>query len=207
MQGLTRLVGVDTANALGADNLVTFGQPKHMDEEGTMAWMFKALVLGAGGQTMLDSLGAVRDLDASELPWPKLIDNLIKAQGLYSEGTVDKTTGEQYAPPVSGLEAGYKALGFRTASEAEEWEAGGPARAGKEERQERHRRTLLMGKWSSAKQAGDNRGAQRIFNEEVKAWNKAHKDRKMRIDAGDLYKSRRERDRQRKEREKLREEA
>ena len=106
MHGLTRLAGISTSNSLGADNLITFGQPKTMDEEGVATWLFKAMVLGAGGSMMWDTAKQIHNAEtasdyAGALPWPKIIDNMRKAWGLYSEGTVSKTTGEEFAPPVS----------------------------------------------------------------------------------------------------------
>jgi hypothetical protein len=201
MHGLTRLVDIDTSAAMGADNLVTFGQPRTMDEEGVLSWLAKT-ALGAPGTMAVETFGAVNQGDLTGIiPWPKLIDNMVKAYGLFNEGTVDPNTGEQYADPVSLYEAGVKTLGFQPASSARQWESGGTGRQSVEDRQEMAGRRRIMGRWSAAKQRGDNAEAQRIFREDVKAWNEG-RDRKMRIDMGDLYRSRDERKRQRREREK-----
>jgi hypothetical protein len=198
LHGLTRLIDVDTSSMMGADNLVTFGQPRHMTDEGVKAWMFEAIAGAPGGMLMDMFKGEWSDA----LPMPKVAKNIVDAYGLFTKGTVSKETGEQFADPIGIGGAVTKGLGLTPASTARQWEAGGSGREGAEERQERHRRTVLMGKWASAKQAGDHRRAQAIFKDDVKAWNKAHKDLKMRIDMGDLYRSKDERLRQRKEREK-----
>ena len=62
---LTRVAGVDTSNALGADNLVTFGQPKNMDEEGSMAWVVKAVHARCWRQMATDT---IKRLHNAELP-------------------------------------------------------------------------------------------------------------------------------------------
>lgn len=202
MHGLTRLINVDTSASLGADNLVTFGQPRNMDEEGVYAWLGKS-ALGAPGTMGGDIIKAVNEGDyLGAIPWPKLIKNITDSYGLYSEGTVSRETGEQFADPVGIGEAGVKLLGFNPASSARQWESGGSGRTSVEDRQEKHRRTVLMGKWASAKTRGDHKAAQEIFRDDVKAWNKAHKDPKLRIDMGDLYRSRDQRARDRKERER-----
>jgi hypothetical protein len=122
--------------------------------------------------------------------------------GLYNHGTVNKETGEQYSKPVGIGEAAVKALGFNPASSARQFESKGSGRVSKEDRQTHHQRTVLMGKWAAAKQRGDNAAAQRIFQEDVREWNADHKDRKLHIDMGGLIKSKKERERRRKELEK-----
>jgi hypothetical protein len=195
-RGLPRLVGMDLSGSLGADNLITFGQPKTMDSEGTMAWLFQSLVLGASGNMMWKSIEQLRDGDiAGAIPWPKIIKNLIDAQKLYSEGTVSKETGEEYMPPQSAGEAIVKGLGFRTADEAREWEAGGGGVKSKEKRKTSHARSVLMGRWASA----DAKERARIVREDIREWNASHKKSRERIDMADLYKSKRTREKRRKE--------
>lgn len=201
--GLTRLVGIDTSNSLGADNLITFGQPRNMDEDGFKSWMFDALVLGAGGDMAVDSLKAIHEGDyAGALPWPKVIKNLTDAIGLYSEGTVSKTSGEEYAPPVNIGEAIVKGLGFQPASSARQWETTGGGRASKEERQLFHQRNQLFDKWNRARLRSGPAAAAQVFADDVREWNRTHPEKKFRIDMGDLMRSKREHDRATRERER-----
>lgn len=192
--GATRLIGLDTAGALGSDNLIAFGQPREMDSDGTKAWLFEAMILGASGTMVWNSMKSLSSGDIEgAIPWPKIIDNMRKAIGLYNEGTVSKTTGEQYAAPVGLVEAGYKALGFKPASESRQFETGSGIKA-RQERETRHERTTLMGRWASA----TPKERARIFREDVRDWNREHRDRTLHIDMSDLYKSKRTRAKRRK---------
>jgi hypothetical protein len=203
MHGATRLAGVDTSSALGADSLFTFGQPKHLeDEESVQAWMAK-MMIGASGQMAFDTVEALKDGDIyGAFPWPKFMKNMEEAIGLYKEGTVSKLTGEQYSKPVGIGEAIVKGLGFNPASTARQWETGGTGRAQREKNQVSSARKTLMGRWAAAKQRGNTAEAQRIFREDVAEWNRSHKDKKERIDMGGLMRSKKERERNRRELEK-----
>ena len=202
MHGATRVAGIDTSNSLGADNLISFGQPKTLDEEGTLAWIGK-MVLGASGGMGIDTVQALGQGDiVGAVPWPKVFKNVTDAIGLFTEGTVSKTTGEQYAPPVGVGGAIVKGLGFQPASSARQWETKGGGRTQREENQEWGRRKALFDAWNKAKNQGNTAEASRVFREDVKAWNRAHKDRKFRIDMGALMRSRKERERERRERQR-----
>ena len=199
-RGAPRIANLDLSGSLGVDNLAMFGQPKELSAEGLMEWFAKAYT-GASGAIFFKSIDAVQDGNFTDaIPWPKVGKNIHDAVQLATKGTVDKKTGEQYMEPVGIVEAVYKGLGFRTASEAREWEAGGGGYEQREERETRHERRQIMATWANASPAEK----QRIFREDVKQWNKEHPDRSMRIDMGDLQRSKKERIRQRKEREKER---
>ena len=200
--GLTRLVGADTSGTMGAENLLTFGQPNDIGEEDSVKSWVLDMALGASGKTVLDTYHAATDLDVTALPWPKIMQNIMDAIELTTVGTVDPDTGEQYMEPVPIHEGIIKGFGFRTASQAEEWEPGGGGYEGKQEKRLRRERREIMERWSNATGAAKDRA-----REEAREFSKRQTDRKMRIDAGDLYRSKRERERQRKEREKKREES
>ncbi len=202
VHGATRLAGVDTSSALGADSLFTFGQPKHLeDEDSVKAWMTN-MMLGASGQMAFDTITAISEGDIyGAFPWPKFMDSMRDAIGLYTEGTVSKTTGEQYAKPVGIGEAIVKGLGFNPASSARQWETGGTGRAQKEKNQVSGARKTIMGRWAAARQRGNSAEAQRIFREDVAEWNRSHKG-KERIDMSGLMHSMKERERNRRELEK-----
>lgn len=201
MHGLTRLVGADTSSTMGADNLLTFGQPKTMDESGMYEWLGK-MAIGASGKTVLDTYHAVKDLDVTALPWPKIMQNIMDGIELTTVGTVDPITGEQYMEPTPIYEGIIKGTGFKSASEAEHWEPGGAGYDYKQEKKLRYERRQIMERWSNATGAAKDRA-----REEAREFSQRQTDRKMRIDVGDLYRSKRERERQRKERQKKREDS
>jgi len=160
-------------------------------------------VLGAGGDMAVDSLKAIHEGDyAGALPWPKVVKNLTDAIGLYTEGTVSKTSGEEYAAPVNIGEAIVKGLGFQPASSARQWETTGGGRASKEEGQLKHQRNQLFDKWNRARLRGGSGAAARVFQEDIRAWNKAHPEKKFRIDMGNLMQSKKQHDQATRERER-----
>ncbi|HEX6829057.1 MAG TPA: hypothetical protein VF104_08765, partial [Burkholderiales bacterium] len=190
---------LDVSNSLGNDNILLFGQPRDLSSDGTKVWLFNML-LGAPGNMMWDSVKALSDGDyAGAVPWPKIIDNFHKAYGQMTEGTVSKRTGEQYAPPTGPLEGVWQGLGFQPASKARDWE-GGPASTQKYEKIAFNQKQDLMGRWASLK----GREASAFFKGEIAAWNKAHKDRNLKITYDGLLRSKRERQKNQRERERER---
>jgi len=184
LRGYTRLIEIDTSGTFGNDNLFLFGQPKSLDEEGIYAWLAKAM-FGAAGGMGADAAKAFKDGDyAGMIPWPKLIDNIQDAIKLKTEGTVSKTTGEQYHKPFSLYESAVKGLGFRPAEESRPFEGGGASQR-KAERRESGARKNLMSQWRNAK--GAERA--RIFREEIRDWNRAHKNPDDKIQMQDLMRS------------------
>ena len=84
LRGPLRLLGIDTANSLSQDNIVTFGQPKTMDEEGTGWWLAK-MFIGASGGMAVDTMKGIARADFSSpgqaldtvvgaLPLPKILE-------------------------------------------------------------------------------------------------------------------------------------
>jgi len=207
-RGAPRLANLDLSGSLSVDNLAMFGQPKELNSEGIQEWLFKA-AFGASGAVMFKSLDEYQQSDSvvggvvDAIPWPKVIKNLIDAKELAFTGTVDKKTGEEYMPPVGVIEAVYKGLRSRTASEAREWEAGGGGYENRQDKAARYDRRILMGRWANA--TGSERHD--LWNTEIRQWNKDHPgDKDLKIDMGDLQRSKKERKRRQKEREKEREE-
>jgi hypothetical protein len=202
MRGAPRIANLDLSGSLGVDNLAMFGQPEEMSSEGIYEWLAKAAA-GAVGGDVGKTLDAYRQGDyLGALPLPKVIKNLIDAQQLAFTGTTDKKTGEVYMEPVGVAEAVYKGLGFRTASEAREWEAGGGGYENKQEKKDFYERRILMGRWSNAP-SGTERA--RIWREDVREWNREHRDDPdMKIDMGDLQRSKKKRAKDRRERERER---
>ena len=197
--GLPRLLALDLSNSLGASSLLMFGQPDRLDPDGYTDWVAQAYG-GAVGAAAIKSAKVINEADSftdylGAIPLPKIVANLKDSWTLLTKGTVDKKSGEEYMEPVGILEAGYKALGFRTASEARQWEAGGSGFENKQERKHRAERRDLMDRWNGAS-PGERA---RIFRTDVREWNRDHPD--MKINMGHLHKSREtRRDRERERR-------
>jgi len=200
-RGAPRLANLDLSGSLGVDNLAMFGQPEELSSEGIYEWLAKAAV-GAPGGVLAKALDSYQKGDYLEgVPLPKVFKNLVDARELAFTGTVDPKTGEQYMEPVGVIEAVYKALGFRTASEAREWETGGGGYENKQEREERAERRVLMGRWSNASPSE----RMQIFQTEVRRWNANHKgDPDMQITMARLMQSKKKREKDRRERERER---
>ena len=196
-RGAPRLANLDLSGSLGVDNLAMFGQPEELTSEGIYEWLAKAAA-GAPGAMAFKAFDGYQNGDIMEaIPWPKFIKSLIEAKDLAFTGTVDKKTGEKYMEPLGVVETVYKGLGFRTASEAREWEAGGGGYQSKQDRQARYDRRMLMAKWSNASPSERHE----IFAEDVREWNREHRGEDgMKIDMGDLRRSKKERGRREKER-------
>ena len=186
VRGYTRLANIDTSNTFGADNLLLFGQPKDLDAEGVFAWLGKA-VIGASGGMLFDSGKALINGDMGDvIPWPKLVQNVRKAIELKTQGTVHKETGEQFHKPYSTYESVVKGLGFRPAEESRAFEGGGASK-GKAERKENKARRTLMAQWRNASPAEK----QRIFREDIRQWNREHRNPDDKIQMQDLLRSKR----------------
>jgi hypothetical protein len=115
---------------------------------------------------------------------------------------VSRKTGEEYAPPVNIGEAIVKGLGFQPASSARQWETTGGGRAQKEENQLFAQRRALFDKWNRARLRGGPGDAARVFREDIRRWNETHRDRKFRIDMGSLMQSKKQHERDKRERER-----
>jgi hypothetical protein len=202
MKGLTRLLGVDTSANLGAENLLTFGAPESAKDDDIFAWMGR-MVGGAPGGMTVEMFKHLQEGDLKgAVPWPKFVKSMMKAYDEYSEGTVDKRTGEQYAKPTSLVEAGWRAAGFTPRSSAKQWEYGGSGATNKKLSEGNRERKSLMARWRNAKPAEQ----QRIFRQEVREWNKNNKDPKDRIDYSDLMASKRSAERRKKQLKEAQEE-
>ena len=189
-RGLPRTINLDLSGSLGTDNLFLFGQPKDVrDKEDVAAWLFNALG-GAPGGVFFNAIEAIAKGDPDKLPWPKIVQNIRDAYGLMTKGVTDRKTGESYTEPVGIVQSVYKATGFRTATEARQWETGSGVKA-REERKLRSARRDVMARARNADPAEKRRL--------VKEWNASHKKRDERIDMGDLFKSKRQHERRRKE--------
>jgi hypothetical protein len=87
-KGVSRAINLDLSNAMGADSLFLFGQPKTWDEQGVMEYIGK-LFIGAPGDTAIDTAKAAFNMDRDGIPWPKMISNLKDAIEL-TDGITNK---------------------------------------------------------------------------------------------------------------------
>jgi len=184
MHGASRFLQFDTSSRLGNDNMVFFGEPQKYDEANTKAWALD-MAIGAPGGMVSDALQAVNNNDwekAALKLLPKMFTDLKKAYDQSQEGVVTKT-GKQVVKPTSNLETFWQALGFRPASIARQFEAGGGGAQYKKEKRSSEARTAVMQIYRNA----PAHQRQKIFRNEIARWNRAHPD--QRIDMGDLRKS------------------
>jgi hypothetical protein len=194
MHGLPRAVGLDLSASMGADNLLTFGSPRTMVEQGTIEWLFKQ-GLGAAGSMAWDTGKDLINGDYRLKPlWPKILQDIDQAIQIGTEGAKSKRTGEVYGEPVSLPAAIAKGAGFQPASEAERFERGGSGRAAKKLKQLHDEKSAIMKKWDNANASGKSR----IYNEDVQEWNATHSG-KDRINYHDLLASHRSRERRKKQ--------
>ena len=196
LRGWSRAIDLDLSNAMGADSLVAFRTPQDLEDESIYEY-FGRMIAGAPGEVALEAKNALLNWDWTELPLPKIVHNLRESIELMNDGVVSKKTGQQYVKPIGALEGTYKILGLKPATPVRSWE-GGTGSKSKENRKTRHDRTMLMGRWSSASPSERHR----IWREEVREWNRAHRRKEERIDMADLQKSRETRRKRQKELEK-----
>ena len=121
---------------------------------------------------------------------------MIDASRKAADGYRNPTTDEQYAEPLGAWDAVVKMIGFRPVSEARTWEAGGEAAIKKEIKAERGERRDLMAKYRSKGSPAEKRA---FFRDEVRAWNRSHRDPNDKIDYSDLIKSERSKKQRQKE--------
>jgi hypothetical protein len=202
LRGPTRWLQIDTSSSLGNDNNVFFGQPQHLTEEGTEAWLFKML-LGASGQMITDSYKNFSKAESfgdyvEAVPWPKIIGGMISGTRRAVDG-YRSATGEEYGEPLSKWGAVVKATGFRPASEAETWEAGGEAAARQDIKREHRTRADLMARYRGKGSPAEKRA---FFRDEVREWNQAHRNPDDKIDYSDLLRSERSKKQRDKELQK-----
>jgi len=200
LRGPTRWLQIDTSNALGNDSNIIFGQPKSFDVTGVTAWL-GSMLIGATGGMVIDTFNKIYNadepLDWLEVPpWPKIIGGMIDASRKAADGYRNPTTDEQYAEPLGAWDAVVKMIGFRPVSEARTWEAGGEAAIKKEIKAERGERRDLMAKYRSKGSPAEKRA---FFRDEVRAWNRSHRDPNDKIDYSDLIKSERSKKQRQKE--------
>jgi len=146
---IPRAIGLDLSTRLGADSLLTFGEPKKYDETNVGAYLFNVFA-GAPGSLVVDQFkaargfaDAIKDGDASQaakaaelLPLPKFIADTAKAARKAMEGSTSAKSGRQTEDPIGIGTAAINALGFRTADQAERSAAKGAQIAETERRRE-----------------------------------------------------------------------
>ena len=128
LKGIPRFggYGIDLSSRMGADSLLTFGEPREYKEDNVLAYAMRTIA-GAPGGLVFDqgkALGKFVEGDilggAQLLPMLKFISDTMKAA---NDAYFDKTSGTtgkvtQGATGI-GLTSGVNALGFRTAGQAE----------------------------------------------------------------------------------------
>lgn len=166
---LPRAVGLDLSSRLGADSLLTFGEPKKYDETNVGAYLTNIFV-GAPGSLIVDQFkaargfaDAVRTGDSSQawksaelLPMPKFISDLAKASRKAIEGQTSSKSGRQTEEPIGLGTAAINAFGLRTADQAEKGAAKGAQIAEGERRREvTGSMTKLKNQFAEAKNEGE----------------------------------------------------
>jgi hypothetical protein len=185
LHGATRLAGVDTSNNMSNSNLLMFNGPKSYDLSDVKDWAFDQLT-GGSGSLIGNMYKSLHSGDFSgAIPWPRVVKNVIDAYGLMTKGKVNPRTGERYMDPPSTAQIGWKTLGFQTASEAEQWEAGGSGRQSVKRRETSGDRHDMMGRWRSRSGAEKSR----YFREEIGDWNRSHPNPDDKIQMSDLVRS------------------
>ena len=191
-RGVPRLANIEVSERMANDNLVLFGDPRSSDI-GDVTTYFADIALGAGGGIITKGIiqnfqDAENWLDYTEImPVPKILDDIRKTVTRLNEVTRNQY-GTMTAEKYTMTEAALQVLGFAPASRERNYEPGGVGLTKQKERQLNHQRTLLMGKHYAAPPDEKHNVWQEIreFNSTVP--------REMRIDRGDLMKSRRKRE-------------
>lgn len=187
--GLPRLGGVDLSNRMGADSLLTFGDPKSYEPNDVLAWIAKNMSGAAAGMAF-DAYGKIRNgeyTDALTKFMPKWASDFYKAYNLAAEGDVTKK-GRKVGEPYSIGDVVKQAAGFSPAEKEQRWEPGGANYKKQQEIKQRGKRTDAMGEWLNA-DPGDR---PTIWKETIVPYNKG-KTGRDRITKGDLMKNLRRR--------------
>ena len=180
-RGVFRSIGVDMSSRLGADSLLTFGQPRKLDAPNTKAWLFDMMV-GAPGGVISDLAAGIHDRDWKKaLPYPKFIKDGLAA---YDQHENPRTTpaGKEYAPRLGWYDTMLKGgLGLNPASVAQRYEAGGSGAKKKADVKQGTVRQKTMGQWLNATPAERTK----IWRDVIVPYNKG-KPQKEKIEYGDL---------------------
>lgn len=180
-RGVFRAIGIDMSSRLGADSLLTFGQPRKMDEAGTKSWLFDMMV-GAPGGVISDIGKGIANQDwAKAVPYPKFMKDAIAA---YDQHENPRTTpaGKQYADRLGWYDTMLKGgLGLNPATIAQRYEAGGSGTKKKADVKQGTQRQKTMGKWLNATPAERTK----IWRDVIIPYNKG-KPQKDKIEYGDL---------------------
>ena len=199
---LSRLLGMDLSNRMGADSLYTFGAPRSLSKDAVQSWLFETAAGPVYG--MLRSVfQAASAGDITKLPLPKMITDTLKAYNNMG-GKTDSKGVE--SPPLSAYETAMQAAGIRPASLARPYEKGEGAEKKAASKLRKETRDLRDEYLKIPRSDFDKR--QKFFQEEIQPWNEG-KTYKEKITRGELIKleQRREREKKKKEREKRREAA
>lgn len=166
---IPRAMGIDLSSRLGADSLLTFGEPKKYDETNVGAYLTN-IFAGAPGSLIIDQFKAARGFadaartgDSSQawksaelLPMPKFISDLAKASRKAIEGQTSSKSGRQTEEPIGLGTAALNAFGLRTADQAEKGAAKGAQIAEAERRREvTGSMTKLKNQFAEAKSEGE----------------------------------------------------
>lgn len=170
MKGIVpRFIGIDLSTRLGADSLLTFGEPKKYDETNVGAYLWNTIA-GAPGSLVMDQFKAARlfadaaregdgqkALKGAELlPMPKFLADTMKAANKAVNGSTSKTTGRETEPPIGLGTAALNAFGLRTQDQAERSAGkGAEIAASQQKRDDKAEMTKLKNQFAEAKNEGD----------------------------------------------------
>ena len=167
---LPRTLGIDLSTRVGADSLLTFGEPRKYEKDGALAWV-ATTVAGAPAGLVFDAFQAARGFaDAASgkatgedlfkaferLPLPKVVADTLAAGRKLAYGQTSGTTGKQVEEPVGVGTAALNALGLRTAGQAERAAQRGAMYAARGEEMERDREiSKLKNRFAEARTEGE----------------------------------------------------
>lgn len=180
MRGLPRMLGIDLSNRINLSSLALFGDPKDQKTDSLKSWLFD-LFAGAPTSMVLNSIDAMKKGDlVGAVPGPKIIKDVLGAFKGSTEGKIVES-GRQVSKPFSPTEAVTKALGLRTAREAEQWEYGGSGFQSKEDKRIKDDRSALANAWHKADTLKDTDGKAAAWKK-IQAWNKEHPDQIIKME-------------------------
>jgi hypothetical protein len=159
---IPRALGIDLSTRLGADSLLTFGEPKKYDETNVGAYLMNTFV-GAPGSLIADQFKAARAFaegdiakGAQLLPMPKFLADTAKATQKAIEGSTSSKSGRQTEEPIGLGTAAINAFGLRTAEQAERSAAKGAGIAESERRRDAQgSMSKLKNQFAEAKNEGE----------------------------------------------------
>jgi hypothetical protein len=188
-RGLPRLLNIDLHSRTGLNHLAFMGgrETRSYDD------MWKNILTGAAGPVGAAVGNAFRAGDylkrgeyqrAFESFSPKFFRDISKAYRYHNEGVKDfNGTTLAKSSEYGGWDAFVQAMGFQTSTTARMWEDRSIRK--KRETKLKDRRTSLITLWRNA----DKKST--FYKENILPFNKAQKDKNMRITRGQLIKSRR----------------